>query len=433
MFRLLLTLLFLSFIAAPAAAVQLAPAGPSAREGYLLGPQDRLMIRVHSLRRTAGDIIEWGALTGEFTVGADGRVSLPIIGSVAAAGIAPAELAESIAGTLREAADLSDLPSASVEVVRHRPFYVLGAVQQPGSYEFAPGLIVLQAVGIAQGLARPVELSTAERDMLAWSGELRALEAEGIALGARMARLVAEIEGAEAVTFPEALLSRASSDPRAAAAMSSERLRFAARRDGLEAELIAIEESKVLLRQELGSLEEKGRSLDRQLEANAQELRAVSDLVERGLAVSPRQLAAENARAAVENSRLDVQVASLRAQQALTRASRDMIELRSRLRRGSLDEAAVTRAALDQNAERRHTVERLRAFAEASWPGIVDPDDQRPVYRLTRRTAAGLETWNAEEGDPVEPGDVLQVAVPRTNGGNGARLNLGTAFRAMPR
>lgn len=396
-------------VAAPAA-VEAADT-PAGR--YLLGPQDRLMIRVHSLRRSVGEAVAWVPLNGEFSVGADGTVAIPIVGELRAAGGTPGELAEMISRRLRETANLAEAPSASVEVIKYRPFYVLGAVQQPGKYDFQPGMTVLQALSIAQGLARARDLSGAEREMVTAGGDVRALEAERIGLEARMARLTAEIADAPAVTFPEFLTSRAA-DPRVARAMQEETLRFTTRRSTLQAELEAIEQSKTLLQQELRSLEEKGRSLDRQIEANRREMRLVADLLQRGLTVSPRQIAAENTQVQVESNRLDVQVASLRAQQSLSRASRDVIDLRARYRKEALDDSAATRVLIDQNAERWRTAEQLLQSAEARSPGSrTDIDEVIPTYRLTRVMPTGPSTWNATEDTMMEAGDVLQVTVPR--------------------
>ncbi|QCK87829.1 sugar transporter [Phreatobacter aquaticus] len=380
---------------------------------YLLGPQDRLMIRVHSLRRSMGEAVPWVPLNGEFSIGADGSVSIPIVGQLRAAGGTTSDLAEAISQKLREAANLSEVPSASVEVIKYRPFYVLGAVQQPGKYEFQPGLTVLQALSTAQGLARASEMSSTEREMLSAGGDIRTLEAERISLEARMARLAAEISDATAPIFSEFLTSRAS-DPRVAKAMQEETLRFTTRRANLLAELEAIEASKVLLQQELRSLDEKGRSLDRQIEANKRELRLVGDLLARGLTVSPRQIAAENTQVQVESNRLDVQVASLRANQSLARASRDLIELRARYRREALDDSAATRSLLDQNAARARTAELLLQNAEARSPAsVVDSEEVIPTYRLTRSLPTGSATWVATEDTALEAGDVLQVTVPR--------------------
>lgn len=390
----------------------------AAAERYLLGPQDRLMIRVHSLRRATGEAMAWTPLNGEFTVGANGALSMPIIGQVQAAGGTVADLAERIGRALRDSANLAEAPSASVEIIRHRPFYILGAVQQPGRYEFEPGMTVLQALSTAQGLARPADFAGVEREMIGAAGELRGLDAERIALEARMARLTAEIAEASVVQLPPEL-ARRGADPRIAGAMDEERLRFEARRAALKAELDAIEQSKVLLQRELVSLDEKVKQLDRQIEANRRELRLVSDLVNRGLTVSPRQLAAENTQATIESARLDVQVAVLRAQQSLARANRDIVDLKARHRREALDASAATRALIDQNVEKAETAARLLRNAESRSPGSgAEVEEAPPRFRLTRADANGRTTRMATEADTLQPGDVIEVLLPLRRGGN---------------
>jgi polysaccharide biosynthesis/export protein ExoF len=170
----------------------------------------------------------------------------------------------------------------------------------------------------------------------------------------------------------------------------------------------------VLLQQELVSLAEKGRSLDRQIEANKRELRMVADLLARGLTVSPRQIAAENTQVTVESNRLDVQVATLRAQQTLARANRDLVDVRARYRKEALDDSAATRQLIDQNAERTRTAEMLLRNAEARSPAVrIDAEETAPVYRVTRLAPTGPVTWVATEDTMLEAGDVLQVTVPR--------------------
>ena len=406
----------LVFAAAPGAAET--PEGSQTR--YLLGPQDRLMVRVHSLRRNIGEAYAWASLNGEFAVGADGTVSMPVVGHVRAAGGTTAELADQISRILKETANLADLPSASVEVIQHRPFFVLGAVQLPGKYEFQPGMTVLQALSIAQGLARAADLTGVERDMIEAGGGFRTLAAERIALEAKQARLSAEIAGADDISYRDDLAARID-DPRVALARREETLRFSTRRDALKAELDAIEQSKQLLQQELKSLDDKGKSLDRQLELNKRELRIVSDLVSRGLTVTPRQLAAENTQVNIESNRLDVQVATLRAHQSLTRANRDIVDLRAKYRKETLDDSALTRSLLDQNAEKMQTAEKLFQHAETRSPGTrSEVDELVPTYKLTRVTPSGPVSWVTSEDALLEPGDVLQVGLPRPSRSIGA-------------
>jgi polysaccharide biosynthesis/export protein ExoF len=383
----------------------------SSRNGYTLGPQDRLMIRVHTLRKNAGEIYSWAALNGEFSVSADGTVSMPIMGEISASGRSTAELAEIISQTLKQKADLAEIPSASVEVVKYRPLFVTGAVQQPGKYDYQPGLTVLQAVSTAQGIVRSADITGVEREVVTAGGEIRVLDAERITLEAKAARLTAEITEAETVTYPKELVER-SSDPRVARALREEILRFNARRDAVKSEIEAIERSKVLLRQELTSLEVKAKSLDQLATITQKEVQSVNELLSKGLTVAPRQLSAESNRVMLESNRLDVQAATLRAQQTLARADRDAVDVRAKYRKEALDDMAITRSMLDQNTEKVQTAERLLKNAKMRTNGLGDGiDDPVPVYELTRVTATGPITWTATENEAVRAGDVLRVTL----------------------
>lgn len=399
------------------ASVLAAPAA-EAPGRYLLGPQDRLTIRVYDLRRNTGEAYSWTALNGEFAVAADGTVSLPLIGQIKAAGGTPTDLAEAIGTSLKQAADLAETPAASVEVAKYRPYYIMGAVQRPGKFEYQPGLTVLQAVSTAEGLVRSADPRAARRDMVTTRGDLRMLAAERIALAAKLARLDAEIAGADSITFGQDLKG-VPDKARADQAMRGEQLLFETRRNSIKAEIATIEQSMTSFRSEIGALENKSKSLDRQLELSRGELNLVNDLVSKGLAITPRKLAAEQSQAAFESNRLDVQVAMLRAQQSLTRADRDIIDLRSRFRRDALAEASDIRLKLGQNDEKALTAGRLSADAESQIVGSSEDgsDMLTARYEVTRRAGDRSNTWLAQEDGQVEPGDVVRVTLIRQQGG----------------
>ncbi len=112
---------------------------PTVQE-YRLGPGDRLRISVYGEEE----------LTGEFVVGTTGVVSYPLIGDHPAEGKTVAEFTE----TLRTALQRYVLrPSMSVEVLNYRPFFILGEVQNPGTYPYAGGLNVMNAVATAGGFS----------------------------------------------------------------------------------------------------------------------------------------------------------------------------------------------------------------------------------------------------------------------------------------
>ncbi|MFC6746472.1 polysaccharide biosynthesis/export family protein [Methylobacterium persicinum] len=133
-----------------AGAVLLASAGAVwAEDAYRLGPLDQLQVKVSDLRAGTGEAYQWQAFNGEFTVGASGRVSLPVVGEIEASGRTTSDIAADIADRLKTKAGLATKPDASVQIIKFRPFYVTGSVEKPGGYEYRPNLTVLQGVSLA--------------------------------------------------------------------------------------------------------------------------------------------------------------------------------------------------------------------------------------------------------------------------------------------
>lgn len=106
---------------------------------YRLGSGDALRITVF------GE----ADLSGDFTVNTQGAIAFPLIGDVTAGGRTLRELEVELADRLRGSYVLQ--PNISIEVTNHRPFFILGEVNAPGTYPYAGGLTVLNAVATAGG------------------------------------------------------------------------------------------------------------------------------------------------------------------------------------------------------------------------------------------------------------------------------------------
>jgi len=120
-------------VAAPAAPVVLP-------KDYVIGAQDLL------------HIVFWSAkeLTAEVLVRPDGKISLPILNDLPAAGMTPEQLAGEIA---KAATKFVRDPNATVIVkqVNSRKVYVVGEVSKPGPILLGSEMNVLQAIGEAGG------------------------------------------------------------------------------------------------------------------------------------------------------------------------------------------------------------------------------------------------------------------------------------------
>lgn len=106
------------------------------------------------LRLQAGDrlrvtVFGEDKLSGDFDVDAGGSISLPLAGTVKAAGMSKADLEREL--TRRYRGDYLRNPRVTVELASARPFYVLGEVQKPGEYVFKAGLNAMSAIAVAGG------------------------------------------------------------------------------------------------------------------------------------------------------------------------------------------------------------------------------------------------------------------------------------------
>ncbi len=108
--------------------------------GYLLGPGDQLRLD------TFGD----QSLSGAFRVSDNGTISLPLLGSVKAAGLTTDGLAQALRDRLKKDNILED-PKIAAEIVTYRPIFILGEVSKPGQYPYQPGMTVVTAVAVAGG------------------------------------------------------------------------------------------------------------------------------------------------------------------------------------------------------------------------------------------------------------------------------------------
>lgn len=106
---------------------------------YGLGPGDEVRVTVFNQPD----------MSGQFLIGADGMIALPLVGNIKAQGVSVRELETRIQDALRP--DFLKNPAVNVEVLNYRPFYILGEVYKPGSFPYVSGMRVVNAVALAGG------------------------------------------------------------------------------------------------------------------------------------------------------------------------------------------------------------------------------------------------------------------------------------------
>ena len=134
-----------SSAASPAADSKAEPAQtkPAADADYKIGAQDTIRI----------DVWKEQELTRTIPVRPDGKISLPLLNDVQAAGLTSVELAAAIRDGLKKYINNPQV-TVTVTEINSRRVFVTGEVTRPGAVQLLPNMTVLQALSSCGGFTQ---------------------------------------------------------------------------------------------------------------------------------------------------------------------------------------------------------------------------------------------------------------------------------------
>ncbi|MDX3927035.1 MAG: polysaccharide biosynthesis/export family protein [Shinella sp.] len=388
----------------------IAVSGPASAEEYRLGVMDKIRVRVAEWRTAEGEVRDWSAISGDYTVGASGAISLPFVGEVPVSGKTTAEISEEVGSKMQALFGMRDRPSASVELAQYRPIYISGEVETPGEYPYAPNLTVLKALSLGGGLRRADSGQRFARDFLRSQGESEVLISERNRLLVRRARLQAELAEKKEIEMPAELKNV----PGAATLLESELALLQSRDKRMELQLTALADLKSLLQSEIVSLAKNSETQTRQLTIVDEDRKKVDALAEKGLAISSRRLALEQRSADLQTTLLNIDTNSLRAKQDINRAIQDETTLRNDRDAQLYEQLQATEQQLDQIALQLGTSRDLMAEAllqSGQAAALKDSSLANVRYSIVREKDGATKEMPADENTKVLPGDVIKVNV----------------------
>lgn len=110
---------------------------------YVIGADDVLDVSVWKEQE----------LTRTLQVRPDGKISMPLLGDVQAAGFTPTQLAQTVTERLKKYLTAPQVTVILTQINSQR-VYVTGEVTRPGAYPVLPGMTILQAITSAGGLTQ---------------------------------------------------------------------------------------------------------------------------------------------------------------------------------------------------------------------------------------------------------------------------------------
>lgn len=396
-------------VVAAGLAALLASSSLASADDYRLGTMDKLRIRVAEWQTADGSIRDWSVISGDYTVGPSGSISLPFVGDMPASGKTTDAIAQEIGSALQKQFALKDRPSASVELSEFRPVYLSGDVEKPGEYPFAPNLTIVKAVSLAGGLRRADAGQRFARDFINAKGDAVVYMADRARLLVKQARLRAEIANQDTIEMPKELQDK----PEAKPLLDSETALMNTRKKRLTLQLQALADLKQLLQSEVETLAKKSETQTRQLQLATADRDKVEDLAEKGLALSARKMAAEQRAADTEATLLDIDTNSLKAKQDISKADQDEITLRNDWDAQLAQELQNAEAQLDELHLKLETSNSLMAEALTQSTDAARFDTSTGAasiaYSIVRDVDGKAKEIPVQENTALQPGDLIKV------------------------
>lgn len=114
--------------------------GLAVPDSYVIGPEDIIFISVYREPE----------ISHQYGVRPDGRITVPLIKDIQAAGLTPEQLGQNITKALMEFINKPDVV-VSVLQVNSKKFFVSGEVNRPGQYPLVTPITVFEALNEAGG------------------------------------------------------------------------------------------------------------------------------------------------------------------------------------------------------------------------------------------------------------------------------------------
>ncbi|MBN8544188.1 MAG: HlyD family type I secretion periplasmic adaptor subunit [Alphaproteobacteria bacterium] len=222
------------------------------------------------------------------------------------------------------------------------------------------------------------------------------LRGQYISAKATEARLLAERDKAESITFPPDLVKEEATDTEVAKNLDSQRRLFQTRKETLQGQVDVLNQKARQSEEEIGGYRQQISSANRQLELLNQEIDVVRQLLSKGNAVKPRLLALERQAAELQGQRGQAQAMVSRANQTINEAKITILNQRTEFLNQVLAELKEVQLRLSDLTEQTSASDDVVRRIE-----IKAPIDGR-VTALKSNTIGGV----------IRPGDTIMTIVP---------------------
>lgn len=361
---------------------------------YLLGPGDKLEITVS------------GSPGRHVTIDADGKISMPQVGSIGLAGLSTTA-AEGAIRNRYGSPGSGEEPDVILQVQEYRPFYIDGDVAKPGAYPYHPNMTVREAVALAGGLelvgSRAGESPFFRRVELRRDYETLAIDR--LRLRLRQISINAELSGQSKVNFdnvekasvPAAIFNEF---------VDAERHEVAQRQDNYTAQIASMQASLNDAQENLNALTALLHLQDNGAKMEQQQVAVTRANVANGAMPQTRIAEVERYLANAQNRYGTTQAQVWTAAVNVSEMKHKLTEAEGSHKAALLREAGETKATLAKIASRIEAVAEEFAVAGGAQSG---PSGDRPHISVYRKHDGAVKKRSASFDDDISAGDVVEI------------------------
>jgi polysaccharide export outer membrane protein len=377
-----------------------------------------------------GDVIEIsiaGApeLQRRVSIGMDGSISFPLLGTAVVAGLAPAQAEAKVKAALaakifqrrmpdgRRSDVVIEPDEVTATVAEYRPIYVNGDVSKPGEYPYRLLMTARQAVALSGGYDTVrFRITNPALDLADLKSEYESLWIEFAKERVRAWRLKSELgdaQGSNAKLLTDVPLSPS---------QLTEIVKIET--DNLGTRQIDQQREKEFLQRvikqgsdQIAALSEQQQREEQGVQADAQELQKDLELLSKGTLISPRVTDARRAVLLSSTRKLQtaVQLMQLKKQQDEAQRKLEQLDDKRRIELlGELQESSTKLGAV--RAKLKGIEEKIRVTGLLKSQ-LAQGQDSGPEIAIIRRSEKGPQRVVATEDTELQPGDVVEVAMRR--------------------
>jgi polysaccharide biosynthesis/export protein ExoF len=362
-------------------------------------------------------------LSAEYTVdGISGRLDIPKLGQIAAAGKSITALQSELAAAFRRAVGRPS--DVHVAVIDRLPIYVVGAVRAAGALKYSPGMFVMQALAAAGGADRGVSDTSKAIENIRETGRLRLAKSKLDRLQVKEARLLAQQANAETISIPASIasqLSQTGTRDSLRNIIDAARASLVAERKNYRDQVALADRQIEVVKLEVDAQKRRIDRLNEFLRKKTNKLQEVQEIARRGSVPHFRITDMEIEIGDLVTRREDYSV-------SLAQTERRLVEQEAARAKLERDHFAAIEAELNTVQQEIHGLNYEIASMQAviatlqNGTAVAPGSGGNPRLSITRRAAGQFVVVPADEATPLLPGDVVKVDLSSPSIANAQRL-----------